>query len=660
MTTVNNRVNTTFTANVGQALGGYQAIAGAASSVGGVIGRLTSMLNPLNIALGGLSVGAAISGISQLGSSFEMTRNTMAGTLAALGVAGGADPTERFRNGLGLAEQTMRQIEVAAARLPGEADDYISIFRAGLPVIQAAVGGSLQEMTEFSNRYTAIARTFGVDAQQAGMDLQRMLRAGRGGAGADVRTFQQLLPFLRTVEGQAALTAESFNRMTDVQRVRILQSAFAGLQPMIDEAGGTFDSMWGALQSTAKTLARQATSPLFDGIKSALGEINALFMDNEGNLTEIGQGIVTIGQNISRYIVDGVRAAVGWMRELGDRMREFTESRPFQVLAEVVRRLGGAVQAVAGGAPGTAAGGGMGAVAAAGMGAAAATGPGALVVALAMGVGNFLTRTEEATAVFNQLVDIVSTAADLFAPMGSVVATVSDLFGDLISGVLPGLLSLVQSLLEPLTTFWSGLMVISNVILTELNPVFEMLFNAVGSLFSAIGDLLGPALRIVSRIFLVLYEVLAFIFAPVISFLVEVFSVLIEKISEFISWLGSLLSEVADHVEAATAEAGRRGVEAPGSSVLDDILAALTAGNDAAGERDARAEAAAAAARRDTPGARGGARTVQDFRFSRFDITQRFAEGFDPDRIAVAFADDLGDIGQQRLQSGFEPIFGVR
>ena len=29
----------------------------------------------------------------------------------------------------------------------------------------------------------------------------------------------------------------------------------------------------------------------------------------------------------------------------------------------------------------------------------------------------------------------------------------------------------------------------------------------------------------------------------------------------------------------------------------------------------------------------------QDFRYSRFDITQRFAEGFDPDRVASAFAD---------------------
>lgn len=50
----------------------------------------------------------------------------------------------------------------------------------------------------------------------------------------------------------------------------------------------------------------------------------------------------------------------------------------------------------------------------------------------------------------------------------------------------------------------------------------------------------------------------------------------------------------------------------------------------------------------------------QDFRGSRFDITQEFAEGFDPDRVAVAFQDELAEIGERGLQSGFSPLFSVR
>lgn len=49
-----------------------------------------------------------------------------------------------------------------------------------------------------------------------------------------------------------------------------------------------------------------------------------------------------------------------------------------------------------------------------------------------------------------------------------------------------------------------------------------------------------------------------------------------------------------------------------------------------------------------------------DFRNSRFDITQKFAEGFDPDRIALSFTSDLAALGERKLQSGFSPLYAVR
>lgn len=49
-----------------------------------------------------------------------------------------------------------------------------------------------------------------------------------------------------------------------------------------------------------------------------------------------------------------------------------------------------------------------------------------------------------------------------------------------------------------------------------------------------------------------------------------------------------------------------------------------------------------------------------DFRNSRFDIKQNFAEGFDPDRIAVAFTQDLVSLGDRRLQSAHAPIYGSK
>ena len=52
--------------------------------------------------------------------------------------------------------------------------------------------------------------------------------------------------------------------------------------------------------------------------------------------------------------------------------------------------------------------------------------------------------------------------------------------------------------------------------------------------------------------------------------------------------------------------------------------------------------------------------TTQDFRYSRFDITQKFAEGFDPDRVASAMASDLSSMAEQQLESGFSPAFSTQ
>ena len=48
-----------------------------------------------------------------------------------------------------------------------------------------------------------------------------------------------------------------------------------------------------------------------------------------------------------------------------------------------------------------------------------------------------------------------------------------------------------------------------------------------------------------------------------------------------------------------------------------------------------------------------------NFPNAKFDITQKFAEGFDPDRVAVAFSNDIASLGERKLQSGFSPIFGI-
>jgi hypothetical protein len=53
----------------------------------------------------------------------------------------------------------------------------------------------------------------------------------------------------------------------------------------------------------------------------------------------------------------------------------------------------------------------------------------------------------------------------------------------------------------------------------------------------------------------------------------------------------------------------------------------------------------------------GRANVIQDFRGSHFDIEQKFEDGFDPDRIAVSFANDLGSLGERKMVSTLGPQF---
>jgi hypothetical protein len=51
-----------------------------------------------------------------------------------------------------------------------------------------------------------------------------------------------------------------------------------------------------------------------------------------------------------------------------------------------------------------------------------------------------------------------------------------------------------------------------------------------------------------------------------------------------------------------------------------------------------------------------GAKTQMNFPNARFDITQNFAEGFDPDRIIAAFGTDLAQLGETKVSSGLMPL----
>lgn len=268
----------------------------------------------------GASIGAvlgtlAVKGIAEIGSAWESNRIQIAGYFTALG------QSTDFTSALGDADRALNLITIAAAKLPGEAEEYQEVFKDTFTFVKGAVGGTIEEMTTFTNTLTAIGKAGKIDAAQIGRETNELLAAGAGRAMGRNRLWMQLFPLMRQLDGQAKLTSQSFNAMTEAKRADLMKRAFAGLQPMLDASAGSFDAMWGAMKSGLKILVRLGTSGLFEGMKSGLEKLNALFFDTAGAITKFGQSIVDNTKAVGGWVTDIVATAgniLFWLLKFDD------------------------------------------------------------------------------------------------------------------------------------------------------------------------------------------------------------------------------------------------------------------------------------------------------------------------------------------------------
>lgn len=246
--------------------------------------------------------GIAVKEIAKIGAEFETTKIQIAGFFDALG------QSPDFNTALEDADTTMNQIAAAAAALPGEAEEYQAVFLDTFAFVKTAVGGTLTEMTDFTNQLTAIGKTAKIDAGQIAREANELLATDKGRAMGRNVLWRKLFPLMRKLDGQAKLTAESFNKMTEVKRADLMRRSFARMKPMLDASANSFDAMWGAAVSGLKKLVRLGSAGMFEGMKKGLQTLTGLFFDANFNTTKLGQSVVDgfkkIGRMITTVVVD--------------------------------------------------------------------------------------------------------------------------------------------------------------------------------------------------------------------------------------------------------------------------------------------------------------------------------------------------------------------
>ena len=526
--------------NAAQNFGAVQA---SASKMKADIGSLASGVGGLSASLAGLAASAGF-GLSakaalDLASQFEDTALSIAGNIKAFDLA----PT--FAASVGEATKALTLIDAMAAKLPGETEQYIQVFKTALPKAIESGLGSVQQVADFTSRYTAVAVSNQIDAMQAGMDLARILG---GQAGLDVRTWSVLNPHLKVTaetmkmlgpqaKGLAlgtTITAQQFNKLNITARRLLVENALGKFDDSIKAASNTFSSKMGEMTARVKELTRVGSEPMFEGAKESLDKINEALARNRKELIRIG----TEGGTLLASAIDKGTKATVLMLDNFDAVLDATKAIAATLATmRVMPAVIGFVESLAGFA-------GAGAIGTwlAGLSAGA--------LALATGVGYAIAEgmmfAMKSMGTWDAFADYASSALNAIG-LGE-----GTTFSDLKKR------DLLTSSIE------------STGRLQFRNDISKML-----------GDLSSS-----------------------------------KRVGEMQRMLGTAKSET---VKADLLEVARNlNIKLP-TKAKPDI----------------------------------------NFNNNRFDITQKFAEGFDPDRIAVAFAQDLGRMGEMRVQSAMAPTAGL-
>lgn len=276
---------------------------GPANRLGGALSGLSTAARVAAGALGAIGVGVGIKEVIDLSSDYEKQVLNIASKLRAFGFAGPFEEAELATR------SALKSIEDLAAKLPGEAADYTTVFTQIMPKAIASGMTNMRDIVDFTARYTAGISGSGIDAGQAAMDMVRMLS---GQAGADVRTFTEQIRDLLPVQLQSA---EAFNRLSAEARRVELDKVFRSpaIAEKMTKAADMLDSKLGEVVSKVKAMIRESSKPMFEGAKRLLEELSKFITDNEAQILGLGK---LIGQGLQDAVALALPALQFMLRHL--------------------------------------------------------------------------------------------------------------------------------------------------------------------------------------------------------------------------------------------------------------------------------------------------------------------------------------------------------
>lgn len=575
----------------------------------------------------------------------ENAQIAIAGMIQAGGVV------KEWDAAMNVTEGVMAQIRKDAAELPGEFDDFLQVFQSALPKALES-GLNPQQVAKFTNAFGAVSIALGTDAAQAGRDLQLMLS---GRAGAHVAMWNKL-------SSHIGKTAEEFNKLDIVARRKAIEAATGKFGDMISAYGNTWDAIYSTTTTHAKNLMRIASQPMFNQMKETYKGINKYLDENQAKIERIAR-------LLGKSVVHGVNAVEEGFKRVYKTISAIVNSPAFKILTNTLGKMASkamsAIGSAVSGAAARVAKRSGGAENLAGMAAGSMMG-GPMMIMLGSAVGQFMTHIVAVASVVDSIANIFGSLITIVEPTIEALGMMGQLLGDTAAIILPPFMAAVAVVVDALTVAWNTVLASVISFMTTLAPVVNLLVAKVGTVITSIGRVLAPAIEILGKTFGWLVDnILTPYLIPLFGDLVSAISPVIDALSWFLDSLADILNwiaswfddEVVVEKSQKAAASAKATVKAMPTSSLGNFLDKLAA-------EDASEQAAMLAKKKNggTPGIRpkAGTSTNFDFRGSRFNVMQKFEEGFDPDRIAVSFVNDIAKLGERKSQSGFAPATGVR
>lgn len=555
---------------------------------------------------------------------------------------------EQFNDARRFSRGLIGEMNRMAAVLPGELNDYMQSFSMNLPHLSRASGMTVGRAMNLASYLTAGGVAAGIDAGQSARDLMQALTTG---AHIVDRSWSEVWSQYARFKGKRLDTA-GFNRLKLEDKVKVLEDIANQLRPMMDATGDSYDALIGTFRSMRHEMYLTATEPLFNAWKRTLSTVNV-------SMSTLGPKVAQVARFFSGMLASRLDSLTARFKGLDSTIYKSMDvfARWLSVGTLIYRRahsIGSSAYSSVSKVAHRAYGGATEALRALGVGSVIQNAIPFLLGRIAMGVfgpaGYIITNVVMRLFQSGKIWNILAAAGNLFEALLPVLSAVggamyhvadyamgflATVIGDYLPGLLNGLATGIRYATEVLPMFaafiFGGTLpirVFASAIWTIISTFarFEVMMNR--TIFRALFQVFAALGRSI-------YETAL----PAIQVLGGAFSRLMEKIMVLASFIAKW-THSADPSRPEVAQEQSHQLAMPVwmhslQKTMQDMEKQVSDLN-----RHGRAD------RQPRP------HSVQDFRYSRFDITQKFAEGFDPDRIASAMASDISAMAEQRLESG--------